>query len=144
LLAIAGAAGAATTIGALGLGCGTTRRGGTTVAAAGLATAGALTTAAGLAGAVLTTGGRAATAAGLGGMLRACSCACFRSRISRIASPGLEMWERSNAGFASTGAFVVVAPPLLRPFRRLRTFSASSASIELECVFFSVTPASGK
>lgn len=115
LLAIAGAAGAATTIGALALGCGTIRRGAATVAA-GLAATGALAAAAGLATAALATGGRAATAAGRCGVLRACSCACFRSRISRIASPGFEMWERSNVGFASAEAFAVV-PPLFRPFR---------------------------
>jgi hypothetical protein len=49
-------------------------------------------------------------------MLRAFSAACLRSRISRIASPGFEMWERSNVGFASA-AGLDVAPPWRLPFR---------------------------
>jgi hypothetical protein len=116
LLAIAGAG---ATIGALGLGCGTTRRGGA-ASAAGFAATGALTGAAGLAGAAvaLAAGGRAATASGrCGGALRARSCASFRSRISRIASPGFEMCERSNAGFASTFGFAAAVLPAFRLFR---------------------------
>jgi hypothetical protein len=49
--------------------------------------------------------------------LRARSCASFRSRISRIASPGFEMCERSNAGFASTFGFAAAVLPAFRLFR---------------------------
>jgi len=63
--------------------------------------------------------------------------ACFRSRIAFSASPGLETWDRSN--FGADGAALDVAGRL-SPRMCRRTFSASSASIELEWVFFSATP----
>jgi hypothetical protein len=37
--------------------------------------------------------------------------------ISRIASPGFEMCERSNAGFASTVGFAAAVPPAFLLFR---------------------------
>jgi len=113
LLAIAGVAG--TTIGAACRGCGITRLGAGATGAA-VAT-GTFAGAAGRAGAtaVGAAGGRTVTA-GRCGMLRACSAACLRSRIKRIASPGLEMCERSKVG-ALSAAFAVDAPPLRLPFR---------------------------
>jgi hypothetical protein len=63
----------------------------------------------------------------------------LRSRIAFRASPGFDTFDRSNFGLLSTAGRDVLA---LRdpPVRYARTFSASSTSIELECVFFSVTP----
>ena len=88
---------------------------------------------------VVPAGLAATTAAGrAGGWLFAMASACFRSRIAFSASPGLEMLERLNAGFCSPAGFV--PPPPRRPLRYSRTRSASPASIELECVFGSVTP----
>ena len=82
-----------------------------------------------------TTGvGRAA-----GWLLASASC-CLRSRIAFSASPGFEMCERLNAGFVSAPLLELVEAPPRRFFRYSRTRSASLASIELECVFGSVTP----
>ena len=121
--------------------CGTTIRGGATCGAAG---GGATTTGAGRAGsstrggATATTVGRsgAATIAGRAGA----ACSAWRRAISaRATSPGFEARDRSNFGLLSP------APAKPRdderpPVRCLRTFSASSSSMELEWVFFSVTP----
>jgi hypothetical protein len=76
----------------------------------------------------------------VGGAVFAAASACLRSRIAFSASPGFDTFERSN--FGRSGAFLEPAPllPRLPPVRCARTFSASSASMELECVFFSVTP----
>ncbi len=85
------------------------------------------------------TGGRTAG----GGVDRATASACLRSSMAFNASPGLETWERLNSCRASTGArgpAEVRLPRLMWP----RTFSASSSSMELECVFFSVTPTAVK
>jgi hypothetical protein len=83
--------------------------------------------------------GFATTAPGrTGGWLLAIASACLRSRIAFSASPGFEMLERLNAGFVSA-LLDALAPPR-RPFRYSRTRSASPDSIELECVFGSVTP----
>jgi hypothetical protein len=58
-------------------------------------------------------------------------------------SPGFETRDQSIFGFASASALadapLVLFPPRLKC---VRTRSASSASSELECVFFSVTPTS--
>ncbi len=88
-----------------------------------------------VAGADVTTAGRATTA---GREAAACS-ACLRSRMAFITSPGLVAFDRSTfwrASAAETTARCVGRPPVRCP----RTFSASSNSMELECVFFSVTP----
>jgi hypothetical protein len=157
LLAIAGAA---TTTRASCRGCGTTLLGagvadpasaraaaadGTACAVPGpaaLAAAGEAATTPG-AGFAATAGatalGFATTAPGrAGGWLLAIASACLRSRIAFSASPGFEMFERLNAGFDSAG--FDAPPPPRRFFRYSRTRSASPASIELECVFGSVTP----
>jgi hypothetical protein len=61
-------------------------------------------------------------------------------------SPGLLILEKSNLGLISSAREPPRdssrAPPPL-PVRNFRTRSASSASTELECVFFSVTPTFG-
>jgi len=78
-----------------------------------------------------------------GGAAFAAASACLRSRIAFRASPGFETFDRSNFGRSCCRD----APePLVRlpPLRYARTFSASSASMELECVFFSVTPTAVK
>lgn len=71
---------------------------------------------------------------------------CFaRSRIARM-SPGLETCEKSNFGFRSSPSRGALrCCPLLRWdfWMKARTRSASSTSMELECVFFSVTPTWG-
>ena len=80
------------------------------------------------------TGGRAG-----GGVERARASACLRSRMAFSASPGLDTWERLNSCRVSACG----RDPLKGRLPRLtcpRTFSASSSSMELECVFFSVTP----
>ena len=76
-----------------------------------------------------------------GGALRAAASACLRSRIAFNASPGLDTCDRLKPCRASVGAGLEAEdeerlPRLMWP----RTFSASSSSMELECVFFSVTP----
>ena len=82
-----------------------------------------------------------ATVGGFGGGAEAAS-AFFRSRFAT--SPGLEMCERSI--FVLISGSPVREPPSRGaadppcPAKCLRTRSASSASSELECVFFSVTP----
>jgi hypothetical protein len=128
-------------------GCGTIFRGPGVAAAtavAGLTGAAALGPAAGPAtgrccalacvGGGCTTAGRAT----IGGAVFAAASACFRSRIAFNASPGLETFDRSN--FGRSCCCLDALPARLPPLRYARTFSASSASIELECVFFSVTP----
>jgi len=92
-------------------------------------------------GAATTVTGGATNAGRCGAYLAACS-ACLRSRIAFIASPGFEMFERLNDGLASAGRAVGAGrPPRLK---YARTFSASSSSMELECVFFSVTPTASR
>jgi hypothetical protein len=125
----AGVAGAAATTGAAGGVAGATGA----ACGAALATTGFATTGGRFTGGATVTAGRG------GGADFAAISACLRSRIAFNASPGLETCERSNLGLASTAAgrgAAVRAPRLKYP----RTFSASSSSMELECVFFSVTP----
>lgn len=55
-----------------------------------------------------------------------------RSRIARMASPGLEAWDRSIFGRDSATALGVV--PLRSPRKYARTRSAWSSSMELEWV----------
>ncbi len=81
------------------------------------------------------TGGRG------GGVDRATASACLRSRIAFKASPGLDTCDRLKPCRGSAEAERAPEPAGRLP--RLtypRTFSASSSSMELECVFFSATP----
>ncbi len=93
-------------------------------------------------------GGGAAAMTGLGagalGKRGGAAAAACRSWIARSTSPGLETLDKSILGRSSPSR-----PPLRRTgelprlpprVRETRTRSASSASRELECVFFSVTP----
>jgi hypothetical protein len=147
--------GGATTFGAC-RGCGTIILFAGAFVGAGLASAAACTVAATVAPAA-GAAGFAAGAAALAGALTTCrggattgealrtgttgtvSC-CRLSKIAFAASPGFDTRDQSIRGFASASCRVL-APPPLRPFRIcVRTRSASSVSIELECVFFSVTP----
>lgn len=101
---------------------------------------GVLTGAAGFAGGA--TGRTCAGAAGLAWTAGGCCCCCSRSRSKRATSPGLEILERSIFGLISEAAdcfSLATAADLEKCFL---TFSASSSSSELECVFFSVTPTS--
>ncbi len=66
--------------------------------------------------------------------------ACLRSRIARATSPGLDARERSTLGLLSAEAETARENARLPPLRCVRTRAASSSSMELECVFFSVTP----
>ena len=75
-----------------------------------------------------------------GGVDRAIASACFRSRMAFSASPGLDTWERLNPCRGSDAARGAPPEERLPRFTCPRTFSASSSSMELECVFFSVTP----
>jgi hypothetical protein len=121
--------------GAAGLGVTTD---GFSAAAGGAATvAGAFICAAGGAVGVLTTGGFAGGAGG-------CCCCCSLSLSSLATSPGLEILERSILGLTSVAEVLSLEDELDLAEKCFRTRSASSSSIELECVFFSVTPTSGK
>jgi hypothetical protein len=74
--------------------------------------------AAATAGVELAAGGCTTTAAArCGGILRAFSAASFRSRISRAASPGFEIWEKSRDGGVSTRALVATLLPLRCPLK---------------------------
>lgn len=101
----------------------------------GAAPCGAFAAGRGDAGATVT-GGRGA------GVARAAASACLRSRIALSASPGFETCDRLKPCFVSAEA--AERDPMLAGrtprFTKARTFSASSSSMELECVFFSVTP----
>jgi len=129
-------AGRATT-GELGKGVrGTTAAGGAGAFAAGRGDAGATVTGGRPLGCPALEAGRDA------GAFRAATSACLRSRIAFRASPGLETCDRLNPCLLSPGGGRLLPPPLPRlpRVRCPRTFSASSSSMELECVFFSVTP----
>jgi hypothetical protein len=71
-----------------------------------------------------------------------CCCCCSLSFSSFRTSPGLEILERSILGLISAGAAFSFAAgdDLAEKYFLIR--SASSASTELEWVFFSVTPTS--
>ena len=136
-----GAAGFSTGGGAGTAGAGLT--GGATTT--GFSGAAGLTAAAGFSGAGTTTGfltaATGAGGAGLGGGTDGCCC-WSRSFRSRITSPGLEILERSILGLISAWpAFSFCAGADLAE-KCFRILSASSASTELEWVFFSVTPTS--
>jgi hypothetical protein len=144
--------------------------GGITTAVAGLATGGVTTTlfsaagaaglgattaagfsAAGAGGATgacgLATGGAAGLAAtggatGRAGGAGSCFC-CSRSRSNLATSPGFDTLEKSIFGLGSPALLSLPPEPDLA-VKCVRTRSASSSSIELEWVFFSLTPTSGK
>jgi hypothetical protein len=98
---------------------------------------------------LLSAGGAAgATGRFTGGAAAAC-CFCV---ISFSTSPGLEMCDRSilvlmPSGSSARAREVLAEPPACVSdwaWKCARTLSASSASIELEWVFFSVTPTIGR
>ncbi len=145
--------GGATTAGAGGLAAGGVTT--TVFSAAGAAGLGATTvagfSAAGAGGAAGACGFTAGGATGLAAMGGAggratggagCCFCCSRSRSSLATSPGLVTLEKSIFGLLSAGFSLAPEPDFA--VRCLRTRSASSSSIELEWVFFSVTPTSGK
>jgi hypothetical protein len=138
--------GGATTTGATGLTTGgvtTTLLSAAGAAGLGITTAGfsadgsagvaALTGEGGAAGAAVTAG---ALAGGAGG----CCCCCSLSRSSLATSPGLEIFERSIFGLTSVAEARSREDDPDLDEKYFRTCSASSSSIELEWVFFSVTP----
>jgi hypothetical protein len=140
-LAIAGEVVGGVTIGAACRGCGTILRGsgraGTAVAG-GAAATGVDGCAGGAAGFAGTRTGRAPS-----------SSSCFLARMAFITSPGLEMFDRSILGTTACAPWRVDAPPACDVDRDscvkcARTFSASSPSIELECVLPAGTPSSGR
>jgi hypothetical protein len=107
-------------------------------AAGGAATgAGAFTGAGGAAGVAATTGGFTGGAGG-------CCFCCSLSLSSLATSPGLDILERSIFGLTSVADARSREDELDLAEKCFRTRSASSSSIELEWVFFSVTPTSGK
>jgi hypothetical protein len=143
--------------------------GATTVGAGGLTTEGvttALLSAAGAAGLGITTAGFSAdggataggavftgvggaaggtvTAGALAGGAGGCCCCCSLSLSSRATSPGLEILERSIFGLTSVADVLSREDEPDRAEKCFRTRTASSSSIELEWVFFSVTPTSGR
>jgi hypothetical protein len=100
------------------------------------ATGVAFTGAGGAAGGVAATG---ALAGGAGG----CCCCCSLSLSSLATSPGLEILERSIFGLTSVADALSREDEPDLAEKCFRTSTASSSSIELEWVFFSVTPTSG-
>jgi hypothetical protein len=139
---VTGAGGA----GGFGGATGTTGRGGTVAAGALGAGAGGLTTGAGATGlASCAGGGVAGRTGGAGGAEEACCLA----RMAFSTSPGLEMCERSILGLIPSASGLAPRAdfepwPSPEPWKCARTFSASWSSSELEWVFFSVTPTSGR
>ena len=71
-----------------------------------------------------------------------------RSVIAFSTSPGLEMCDRSILGLKPSGALEATRAMCPAPdscsWKYFFTRSASSSSMELECVFFSVTPILGR
>lgn len=138
--------GATTTAGATGLttggvtttllsAAGAAGLGVTTIGFSATGGAGAATAGAGAAGLATTAGGFTGGAGG-------CCCSCSLCRSSFITSPGLEILERSIFGLISLAEALSREEELDLAEKCLRTRSASSSSIELEWVFFSVTPTS--
>ncbi len=107
--------------------------------AAGGCTAGAACGLTGAAGA----GATAFTAGGAGLCTGAGCCCCSRCSFSSLrTSPGLEILERSIFGLISGAALFSLEAELDLAEKYFLTFSASSSSMELEWVFFSVMPTS--
>ena len=107
---------------------------------AGAAAGGAIFTGVGGAAGGAVTAGALATGAGAGG----CCCCCSLSLSSRATSPGLEILERSIFGLTSVADVLSREDEPDLAEKCFRTRTASSSSIELEWVFFSVTPTSGR
>jgi hypothetical protein len=86
-------------------------------------------------------------AAGATGRAGAAGCAAL-CVIAFSTSPGLEMCDRSILGLNSSDAAADAREPRLElgscSAKYFFTRSASSSSMELECVFFSVTPTFGR
>ena len=143
--AIAGVVGGGATMGGAERGCGTILRGSglAGAAAAGFAAIGATTAGAtGFAG--VTAGGFPA----IRGWRASSSSSFFLAWIAFSTSPGLEMCERSILGATGSAPWRVCALPACDAVfasraKCARTFSASSSSSELECVFPLETPSSG-
>jgi hypothetical protein len=137
--------GGATTTGATGL---TTGGVTTTLLSAGGAAGLGITTAAFSAtggaaagvGAFTCAGGAAGIAVAAGGLTGGCCCCCSLSRSSLATSPGLEIFERSIFGLTSVAEARSREDDPDLDEKYFRTCSASYSSIELEWVFFSVTP----
>jgi hypothetical protein len=124
--------------------CGITRLGAAASAGGSTAGAGLAAVERAAAGAPALAGGATVTAAaagaGRGGADLAAASAFLRSRMSFSASPGLLTPERLIAFSVFAGAALGVAAERVPLVSRARTLTASSSSMELECVFFSVTP----
>ena len=138
--------GGAITAGRTGAAAGIEEIAGRTGAAAGVdEIAGGAT---GFGGAAGATTGLAAMGGGAGGRIGGAA-ASFFCVMAFSTSPGREMWERSILVLISSSprrgrAFLAACVcDSAEPRMWARTFSASWSSIELECVFFSVTPTSG-
>jgi hypothetical protein len=142
--------GGATTAGATGLTTGDVTT--TLLSAAGAAGLGITTAgfsadggaAAGVAAFTGVGGTRGVAAGGLAGGAEGCCCCCSLSLSSLATSPGLEILERSIFGLTSVAEALSREDELDLAEKCFRTRTASSSSIELEWVFFSVTPTSGK
>ena len=145
--------GGATTAGVAGL----TTEGVTTALLSAAGAAGFVTTAAGFSadggaaggGTAFTdagggAGGGAVATGALAGGADGCCCCCSLSLSSRATSPGLEILERSIFGLTSVADVLSREDEPDLAEKCFRTRTASSSSIELEWVFFSVTPTSGK
>ncbi len=113
-------------------------------------TAGAAGFAAGFTGAAGACAAGFTGSAGFGGATgRAAAGGCAVCCVMAFStSPGFEIFERSifglNSSCAGAALREVDPPPPDCPAKYARTFAASSSSIELEWVFFSVTPTFGR
>lgn len=144
--------GGATTAGATGLTTGgvtTTLLSAAEAAGLEITTAGFSADGGAAAGVAAFTGVRgAAGGAGAAGALAECAggccCCCSLSLSSLATSPGLEILERSIFGLTSVADALSREDEPDLAEKCFRTRTASSSSIELEWVFFSVTPTSGK
>jgi hypothetical protein len=121
---------------------GTINRGGTAGVAVGAAVTGAADFPIGATGFACCGGGALGRAGATGGAAPPCLL-----MIAFSTSPGLEMFDRSIFVLMPSGSVRatradLAAAPSPEPRSLTRTFSASSSSRELECVFFSVTPTS--
>lgn len=144
-----GAGGAGRATGATGAG-GCTATG---AAAAGGGACGVIAGFGGVTGGAGVTAGRVVTGAGgagFGGAGGGAAAASFRCVMALRTSPGREMCDRSilvlisSSPRAERDDFWAEECPSALVRKWARTLSASKSSRELECVFFSVTPTSGK
>ena len=144
--AMAGVDGGRETMGGAERGCGTILRGS---GLAGAASTGLAAIGAAAMGAVGLAGATSVGFAGTRAWRASSSSSFFLAWIAFSTSPGLEMCDRSILGATGSAPWRACAPPacdadFASRAKCARTFSASSSSSELLCVFPAGTPTSGR